>query len=125
MVENTIRPIRSEAAYEAVLARVEVLMETERSEAEDDEFEVLFTLIELYEDQHFPMDLPDPLQAMRFRMEQLGKTQSDLAPIFGSRAKASEVLSGKRPLTLKMVRALHEHLGIPAEVLIRDGDALP
>jgi HTH-type transcriptional regulator/antitoxin HigA len=125
MVESRIRPIRSEQDYETALARIEALMEIERSQAEDDEFDVLTTLVELYEDRHFPMDVPDPLEAIRFRMEQLGKTQSDLAPIFGSRAKASEVLSGKRPLTLKMIRAMHEHLGIPAEVLIRGGDALP
>jgi HTH-type transcriptional regulator/antitoxin HigA len=74
MVESRIRPIRSEPDYEAALARVEALMEIVRSEPEDDEFDVLTTLIELYEDQHVPMDLPDPVEAIRFRMEQLGKT---------------------------------------------------
>lgn len=125
MVASRIRPIRSEKDYVASLDRIEALMEIERSDVEDDEFDVLTTLVELYEDSHFPMDMPDPLEAIRFRMDQLGKTQSDLAPIFGSRAKASEVLNGKRPLTLKMIRALHEHLGIPAEVLIREGGTLP
>ncbi|APX89776.1 hypothetical protein BV394_08650 [Brevirhabdus pacifica] len=125
MNEHHIRPIHSEQDYAAALARVEALMDLDRSEAEDDELDVLATLIEVYEDRHFPMDAPDPIEAIKFRMQQLDMNQSDLAPIFGSRAKASEVLSGKRSLTLKMIRALNEHLGIPADVLIRDGGALP
>lgn len=120
-----IRPIHSEQDYTAALSRVEALMDLNRSEAEDDELDVLATLIEVYEDRYFPMDSPDPIEAIKFRMQQLGMNQSDLAPIFGSRAKASEILSGKRSLTLKMIRALNEHLGIPADVLIRDGGALP
>lgn len=125
MNEHRIRPIHSEQDYAAALARVEALMDMVRSPAEDDEFDVLATLVEVYEDRRFPMDAPDPVEAIKFRMQQLGMSQSDLAPIFGSRAKTSEVLSGKRDLTLKMIRALHEHLGIPAEVLIRDGGGLP
>lgn len=125
MNEHHIRPIHSEQDYTAALARVEALMDLDRSEAEDDELDVLATLIEVYEDSHFPMDSPDPIEAIKFRMQQLDMNQSDLAPIFGSRAKASEVLSGKRGLTLKMIRALNEHLSIPADVLIRDGGALP
>lgn len=123
--EYRIRPINTEQDYSAALARVEHLMEIERSPEQDDELDVLATLIELYEDRHFPMDAPDPIQAIKFRMQQLGMKQSDLASVFGSRAKASEVLSGKRALTLKMVRALHDCLGVPAEVLIREGDCLP
>lgn len=125
MIDNRIRPIRTEQDYDAALARVETLMEAVRTEDEDDELDVLATLIELYEDMRFPMDAPDPIAAIKFRMEQMGKSQSDLAPILGSRAKVSEVLSGKRELTLKMIRALHEHLQIPADVLIREGGALP
>ncbi|HCX34223.1 MAG TPA: transcriptional regulator, partial [Rhodocyclaceae bacterium] len=125
MNEHRIRPIHSEQDHAAALARVELLMGMGRSPAEDDELDVLGTLVELYEDRRFPMDAPDPVEAINFRMQQLGMSQSDLKPIFGSRAKASEVLSGKRDLTLKMIRALHEHLGIPAEVLIRDGGGLP
>ncbi len=121
MREYRIRPIHSEQDYVDALARAEALMDMDRSPAEDDEFDVLATLVEVYEDRLFPMNAPDPIEAIKFRMQQLGKNQSDLAPIFGSRAKASEVLSRKRDLTLKMIRALHEHLGIPAEVLIRDG----
>ena len=124
MREYGIRPIHSEQDYVDALARAEVLMDMDRSPAEDDEFDVLATLVEVYEDRLFPMNAPDPIEAIKFRMQQLGKNQSDLAPIFGSRAKASEVLSRKRDLTLKMIRALHEHLGIPAEVLIRDGRSL-
>lgn len=125
MIDNRIRPIRTEQDYDAALARVELLMETARTEDEDDELDVLATLIELYEDARFPMDAPDPIEAIKFRMEQMGKSQSDLAPILGSRSKVSEVLSGKRELTLKMIRALHEHLQIPADVLIRQGGTLP
>lgn len=125
MIDNRIRPIRTEQDYDAALARVETLMEAVRTEDEDDELDVLATLIELYEDARFPMDAPDPIAAIKFRMEQMGKSQSDLAPILGSRSKVSEVLSGKRELTLKMIRALHEHLQIPADVLIREGGTLP
>ncbi len=125
MSDYRIRPIHSDQDYASALARVEALMDMERSDAEDDELDVLATLVEVYEDRHFPMDAPDPVEAIKFRMQQLDIKQSDLAPIFGSRAKASEVLSGKRDLTLKMIRALHEHLGIPADVLIRDGGSLP
>jgi HTH-type transcriptional regulator/antitoxin HigA len=125
MIDNRIRPIRTEQDYDAALARVETLMDVERSKDEDDELDVLATLIELYEDVRFPMDAPDPIAAIKFRMEQMGKSQSDLAPILGSRSKVSEVLSGKRELTLKMIRALHEHLQIPADLLIREGGTLP
>lgn len=121
-----IRPIRNETDYNDALARVEALMDGDPSEDERDEMDVLATLIERYEDERFPINPPDPIAAIRFRMEQLGKTQSDLTPIFGSRAKVSEVLGGKRELTLKMIRALRDHLGIPAEVLIREpGAGLP
>ncbi len=123
--DSGIRPIRSERDYAAALARVETLMDTDRTQSEDDELDVLATLVEVYEDRRFPMDAPDPIEAIKFRMQQLDKTQSELAPIFGSRAKASEVLRGKRGLALKMILALHAHLGIPADVLIRDGGGLP
>ncbi len=117
-----IRPIRTEDDYQAVLARIDALMDAVPGSDKADELEVLTTLVELFEEEHFPIDLPDPITAIKFRMEQEGLSQSDLAPIFGSRAKVSEVLSGRRKLTLKMIRALNEHLGIPAEVLIRTGE---
>ena len=121
MVKN-IRPIRNEDDHQAALVRIDALMDAEPGSDEGDELEVLTTLVELFEEEHFPISLPDPITAIRFRMEQAELSQSDLAPILGSRAKVSEVLSGKRKLTLKMIRALHEHLGIPAEVLIRERD---
>lgn len=126
MTDQHIRPINTEDDYNSALARVEALMENDnRSADQTDELSVLATLIEVYEDRQFPMDAPDPVEAIKFRMEQLGKAQSDLAPILGSRAKVSEVLSGKRELTLKMIRALHQHLDIPAEILIQDSLGLP
>ena len=118
---STIRPIRTDQDYQAVLARVGDIFEAEPDTAEGDELDVLTTLISAYEDQHYPIELPDPITAIKFRMEQQGLSQSDLKPYIGTSSKVSEVLSGKRPLTLKMICALNEHLGIPAEVLIRSG----
>jgi HTH-type transcriptional regulator/antitoxin HigA len=101
-------------------------MDADADTPESDELEVLATLVELYEEKHFPIDWPNPIAAIRFRMEQSGLTPRDLIPLLGSRAKVSEVLSGKRSLTLQMMRALYEHLGIPAEVLLRQpGAVLP
>lgn len=118
---SAVRPIRSEADYDAALERIDVLMGAAADSAERDELEVLVTLVESYEDELFPIDAPTPIQAIEFRMEQAGLTQADLSKYIGSRAKVSEVLSGKRPLTLKMIRALNHHLGIPAEILVGDG----
>lgn len=130
MMGAQIRPIRNDGDHEAALARIAELMEliplSDAPGALEDELEVLSLLVERYEDAHDPIARPDPLEAIRFRMEQQGLTQRDLAPFLGSRGKVSEVLSGKRPLTLRMIRALHENLGIPAEVLIHEpGAALP
>lgn len=110
-----IRPIRTEADYDAALARIDALMDDPSAL---DELDVLTTLVEAYEDANFRIAAPDPIDAIKFRMEQANLSQSDLVKYIGSRAKVSEVLAGKRPLTLKMVRALSTHLGIPAEVLI-------
>jgi HTH-type transcriptional regulator/antitoxin HigA len=121
---STIRPIRTDDDYQGALLRVEEIFQSSPDTDEGDELEVLTTLISAYEDQHFPIEMPDALSAIRFRMEQQGLSQSDLKPYIGSSAKVSEVLSGRRPLTLKMIRALHQHLDIPAEVLIR-GSTLP
>lgn len=118
---SAVRPIRNEADYEVALERIDCLMGAPSGSTERDELDVLATLVEAYEDEHFPIDLPTPIQAIEFRMEQAGLTQADLVKYIGSRAKVSEVLSGKRPLTLKMIRALNQHLGIPANVLIGDG----
>ncbi len=125
-METNIRPIRNEGDYQAALARINTLMDAEPGSDQGDELEVLTTLVELYEDERFPINLPDPITAIKFRMEQQALSQSDMAPVLGSRAMVSVVLSGKRALTLKMIRALHDHLGIPAEVLIRErGGTLP
>lgn len=118
--------IRTEQDYAAALARVEDLMEAEAGTAAGDELELLATLIEVYEEKHHAIDLPDPIAAIQFRMEQEGLTNKDLIPYIGNSAKVSEVLSGKRDLTLSMIRALNRHLGIPAEVLIQEpGASIP
>lgn len=118
--------IKTPREYEAALERVETLMDAKLGTAESDELELFVTLIELYEDKHYPIDLPDPISAIRFRMEQSGLKQQDLVQYIGSRGKVSEVLNGKRPLSLKMIRSLHVGLGIPADVLLQEpGAAMP
>jgi len=114
-----VKPIRSEGDYEANLARLDDLMDAALGTPEGDELEILATLIERYEDQRFPIAAPTPLAAIRFRMEQGNLTARDLEPYLGSRARVSEVLTGARALSIDMIRALNQHLGIPAEVLIR------
>lgn len=118
-----ITPIRTEADHKAALARIDALMDAVAGSPEADELSVLADLVEAYEAKHFPIEVPTPVEAIRFRMEQAGLEPRDLEPYIGSRGKVSEVLSGKQPLTLAMIRALHKHLGIPAEVLV--GDAAP
>jgi HTH-type transcriptional regulator / antitoxin HigA len=120
MTPAPIKPIKSEADYEAALEHINMLMEAELNTSEADELDVLVTLVEAYEDRHYPIDLPDPISAIVFRMDQSGMTQRDLIPYIGSRSKVSEVLAGKRPLTLSMIRLLHSHLGIPAQVLLQE-----
>src|SRR5262245_57505668 len=114
-----IKAIRNEADYEAALARVDALMDAEANTPEGDELDVLTDLVEHYEEKTVPMGFPSPVAAIEFRLDQAGLTPRALVPFIGSRAKVSEVLSGKRALTMPMARALHEHLGIPAEVLLR------
>ena len=118
--------IKSEAEYEMALARAEKLMSARVGTPEAEELEHLAMVIEAYEDKHHAIELPDPVAAILFRMEQEGLTNKDLVPYIGSTAKVSEVLSGKRDLTLSMIRALNKHLGIPAEVLIQEpGGTIP
>jgi HTH-type transcriptional regulator / antitoxin HigA len=114
-----VSPIRTKADYEAALARVWKLMDAKKDTPEADELDVLSTLVEAYEDRRFPMDLPDPIEAIKFRMEQQGLTRKDLEPIIGTRTRIAEVLNGRRNLSIGMIRRLHEKLGIPAEVLIQ------
>jgi HTH-type transcriptional regulator/antitoxin HigA len=117
---SQLKIIRTESEYSAALARFEALLDAQPGQPEYDERDVLAVLIERYEDEHFPIDLPDPVEALKFRMEQSGLSQKDLVPYLGSRSKVSEVLSGKRELTLAMIRSLNKHIGIPADVLIRE-----
>lgn len=116
---SNIRAIRSEADYEAAIARIDDLMDAQSDTPEGEELDVLTDLVELYEAKHVPMGFPSPLGAIRFRMEQSGLSPRDLVSFMGSRAKVSEVLSGKRPLTMQMARALHANLGVPADVLLQ------
>jgi len=121
-----VRPIRTDADYQEAKRRIYGLMDAQPGTDEFDDLEVLSTLVEKYEEDRFPIDMPSPVAAIKFRMEQEGLNARDLAPYIGSRAKVSEVLAGKRPLTLQMIRGLNEHLGIPAEVLLgRAGSELP
>ena len=118
--------IKTETEYEDALARIDELFDAKPGTPEGDEFELLVTLVEIYEEEHFPIDLPDPITAIRFRMEQVGLKQVDLVPYIGSRSRVSEVLNGKRKLSLSMIRKLHKGLGIPAEVLLHEpGASLP
>ena len=119
---QTIKPVRTEADYQAALARIDELMDAASGSREGAELDVLADLVELYETRHEPMGSPSPVAAIEFRMDQAGLRPRDLVPFIGSRAKVSEVLSGKRTLTMPMARALHKHLGIPAEVLLRKPD---
>src|SRR5215470_14327919 len=123
---STIHAIRTEADYRAALARIDSLMDADLDTPEGDELDVLTDLVELYEARHVPMGYPTVLGAIRFRMEQAGLSPRDLIPFIGSRSKVSEVLSGKRPLTMQMARALHANLGVPADVLLQQpGAELP
>ncbi|MFZ5587884.1 MAG: ImmA/IrrE family metallo-endopeptidase [Thermodesulfobacteriota bacterium] len=119
-----IKAIKSAEDHQQALARIEALMARPGSPEVDDEIEVLGILVEKYEEEHFPIEQPTPVEAIKFRMEQMGLRQIDLVPYLGSRSKVSEVLSGKRSLTLKMIRALSDKLDIPAEILMQDRQTL-
>lgn len=117
---RNIRPIHSESDYQAALKEVSAYFDHEPEPGSDDgdRFEILATLIEAYEGRHFPIDLPDPIDAIKFRMEQSGLAIKDLEPMIGKPNRVYEVLNRKRPLTLAMIRRLHQGLGIPAAVLV-------
>ena len=115
-----IRPIHTDEDYKKALSRIEVLFDARPGSPEADELEILGILVDEYERKHFPIDAPDPIEAITFRMEQLGLTQNDLANILGSRSRASEILSGKRSLSLNQIRLINKKLGIPVEVLVRE-----
>jgi len=118
--------IKTDEQYEEALAVVEELMDSdpEPGTGDADKLELLILLISSYEKEHFPMEMPDPIEAIKFRMEQQQLSQKDLIPYIGSRSRVSEVLNRKRPLTLMMIRHLYQGLGIPAEVLIQEPEAV-
>ncbi|WP_184548949.1 helix-turn-helix domain-containing protein [Mucilaginibacter sp. FT3.2] len=114
-----IKPIKNENDYKQALERLELIFDTQKGSEEGDELEVLGILIEKYEDKHFPIDFPDPIEAIKFRMDQMGYNQNDLAKVIGLKSRASEILNRKRKLSLEMIRLLHDQLKIPTEVLIQ------
>jgi HTH-type transcriptional regulator/antitoxin HigA len=116
----TYKVIKTEEDYQAALSRIDELMDAELNTPEGDELELLVTLVELYEDKKYPIDIPDPIEAIKFRMEQMSLNQQALVPYIGSKSKVSEVINKKRPLSLSMMRALHKGLGIPAEILLQE-----
>ncbi len=120
MIQQAIKPIKSETDYEAALTFLYALMDADDGSQDADTRDVLVVLIEDYEERNYPFQLPDPVDAIKFRMDQAGLIQKDLIPYFGSRSKVSEVLSAKRNLSLRMIRSLHRHLGISLEVLFRN-----
>lgn len=115
----TIKPIKSKKDYQLALNRLEKIFDAKPGTAEGDELEILGMLINHYEQTHHPIDFPDPIEAIKFRMEQMGYTQSDLADVVGLKSRASGILSKKRKLTLEMIRNLHSTLRIPTDVLIQ------
>ena len=114
-----LKPIKTKKDYVQALERLEIIFDSKRETKEGDELEILGILIDQYENEHFPIDLPDPIEAIKFRMEQMGYSQNDLAKVVGLKSRASEILSKKRKLSLEMIRQLHEKLNIPTDVLIQ------
>lgn len=114
-----LRPIRSKVDHEAAMAEIERLWGAKSGTPEGDRLDILATLVDAYESRHFAMDPPDPIEAIKFRMEQQGLTRKDLEAILGTRTRVAEVLNRRRGLSINMIRRLHEQLGISAEVLIR------
>jgi len=114
-----IKPIKTIKDYEQALVRLEVIFDAKKGTSKGDELELLGMLVGNYENQKFPIGFPDPVEAIKFRMEQLGYTQTDLANVVGLKSRASEILNRKRKLSLEMIRQIHDHLNIPTEVLIQ------
>jgi len=114
-----LKPIKTEADHEAALREIERLWGAEEGTADGDRLDILATLVEAYEEAHFPMDMPDPIEAIKFRLEQQGEDKKALIGIIGNRTRVYEVLRRDRPLSLTMIRQLNLHLKIPAEILIR------
>jgi HTH-type transcriptional regulator / antitoxin HigA len=115
-----INPLHTETDYKNAISRIEEIFDSKHGTPLGDELEVLGILVDEFEKRHFPIDSPDPIEAVKFRLEQLGMTQSDFAKLIGSRSRASEILSGKRTLSLRIIRLLNRKLSIPAEVLLQE-----
>jgi len=115
---NDIFPIRTKKEYQAALRNIDALMDAKPHTVEGDALELLSIIVADYERRKYPIEAPNPIAAIRFRMEQQGFSLADLAPLLGGRNRVSEVLNGKRRLTVEMIRRLHTELGIPAQVLI-------
>ncbi len=113
-----IKPIKTEQDYNMSIKRIEELWGAKRDTSEGDELDLLCTLVESYEMKHYPIAPPDPIDAIKFRMEQMGMTKADMVKYMGSQSRVSEILNGKRRLTLKMVKSLYKGLKIPAEILL-------
>lgn len=115
-----ITPIRNEQDYQNALDRLEVIFDAKKGTPEGDELEILSILIDKYENENFPIDMPDPIEAIKFRMEQMGMNQKDLAEVVGFKSRVSEILNKKRKLTLDMIRKLNTQLHIPTDVLLQE-----
>ncbi len=116
----SLKPIKTEVDYEDTLKRIESLMEAQPNSPEADELTILGILVETYEQEHYPIHFPDPIDAIRFRLDQSGLDEKALVPYLGSIVEVKAVLSGQHPLTLPMIRALHKYLEIPADVLLQE-----
>jgi HTH-type transcriptional regulator/antitoxin HigA len=114
-----IRPIRTNQDYEQALQQIEALFDAQPNTPEGDMLDILTTLVEVYETQTHPIAAPDPIEAITYYLESRGMTRRDIEPYIGNRARVSEIINKRRPLTLEMIRKLHDGLGIPAEILIR------
>lgn len=118
--EMNISPIRNNDDYQKALERLEELFDAKKGTPEGDELEILAILIDNYESENFPIEMPDPISAIQFRMEQMGLKQKDLAEIIGFKSRVSEIMNRKRKLTLKMIRKINERLHIPTDILVQD-----
>ena len=118
-MKHELKPIRTKADYEKALSEIGRLWGAKSGTRDGDRLDVLATLVDAYEAEHYPMDPPDPIEAIKFRMEQRGLTRKDLEPLIGTRTRVAEVLNRKRGLSINMIRRLHQQLGISADVLIK------
>ena len=115
-----IKPIHTEEEYRAALEEIDKIFDAEPGTPEGDRLEVLVTLVEAYEEKYYRLPLPDPVEAIAFQMDRQGLTRKDLEPLIGNRARVSEILNRKRPLSLRMIRNLSKGLGIPTEILVQE-----